>query len=159
MNPLIMFGEYTYNYTSDTSNTGGSGWLLFALPLALIFIALGVFVIVGSWRMFQKAGKPGWACIIPFYNTWVLAEIAGKPGWWGLYPLLGVIPVVGAVAVLVVHILICILIARNFGKSDTFGIVWLWLFWFVGFPILGLGAATYKPVDNSIEPAGKSTAQ
>lgn len=158
MNPLTIFGAYTYNYTTDTSGSADLGWLVFALPIALISVGMVALAIVGSWRMFEKAGKPGWACIVPIYNSWVLAEIAGKPGWWGLYPLLGVVPVVGTAAMLVVHVLICILVARNFGKSDVFGVVGLWIFWFVGFSILGFGSATYKPIGGPGQASGRVTA-
>ena len=41
-----------------------------------------VLVIIGGWKMFVKAGKPGWGVIIPFYNTYLLCKIAGRPGWW-----------------------------------------------------------------------------
>lgn len=147
MNPVTLFGVHTYNYVTSTSDSSGSGWLLFTIPLALITLCLFIFEIVAYWRVNEKAGKPGWACLIPLYNTWVLAEIAGKPGWWGLFPLLAVVPVVGAVAALVVYVLLCTRVARNFGKTDTSGILGLWLFGFIGFPILAFGPAKYKPVE------------
>ena len=51
------------------------GFLLFAL-------ALTVVVILGWWKMFEKAGEPGWAAIIPIFNIIVFLKIAGRPIWW-----------------------------------------------------------------------------
>ena len=53
------------------SGIGGCCGLIFA-----------VLYIVGFWKIFDKAGKPGWAAIIPIYNLWVLLEVVGRPGWW-----------------------------------------------------------------------------
>ena len=54
-------------------------------PLVPLFmLAVVVFVIAGMWRVFTKAGKPGWACLVPIYNVIVLLQIAGRPVWWFL---------------------------------------------------------------------------
>src|ERR1700690_1558250 len=45
-------------------------------------LALTVFEIVCLWKVYQKAGQPGWASIIPIYNAYILLKIAGRPGWW-----------------------------------------------------------------------------
>ncbi|MGH2508226.1 MAG: DUF5684 domain-containing protein [Ktedonobacteraceae bacterium] len=149
MDLLASFGTYTYNYTT-TSSSSGLGWLFILIPLLALFLGLAVFEIMAVWRVYEKAGKPGWACLIPIYNTWILAEIGGKPGWWGLAPLLSVIPVIGSVFALIVMIIVCIGVARNFGKSDAFGVVGLWLFSAVGFPMLAFSPVTYKQVDGPI---------
>ena len=47
-----------------------------------IILAVSVFLIVCHWVVYTKAGKPGWACIVPFYNYIVLLDIVGKPWWW-----------------------------------------------------------------------------
>ena len=41
-----------------------------------------VLVIAGTWMTFEKAGRPGWGAIIPFYNTYLMIKVAGRPGWW-----------------------------------------------------------------------------
>ena len=46
----------------------------------LIYLVVVILMIVGMWKVYSKAGKPGWASIIPIYNGWVFFEIAGKPG-------------------------------------------------------------------------------
>lgn len=107
--------------------------LMFAFELAII-----VAIIAGFWKVFAKAGKPGWAAIIPIYNIIVLLEIAGKPLWWIL---LFLIPIVN----LIMAILVGIAVARNFGKSDGFGIG-LALLGFIFYPILGFGSAQYQGV-------------
>ena len=48
----------------------------------LINLAIVVVGIVAQWKIFTKAGKPGWAAIIPIYNVVVWLEIVGRPIWW-----------------------------------------------------------------------------
>ena len=111
---------------------------IFALFLFLFEIALIVAIVAGFWKTFVKAGKPGWAAIIPIYNVIVLLEIAGKPLWWVI---LMFIPLVN----IIVAVFVCIAVAKNFGKSDAFGIG-LALLGFIFFPILGFGDAQYQGV-------------
>ena len=49
---------------------------------SLFYLAIIVVLIAAQWKIFAKAGKPGWACIVPIYSTIVLLEIVGKPLWW-----------------------------------------------------------------------------
>ena len=50
--------------------------------LVVLYVALIVLMVVSMWKIFTKAGKPGWAVIIPIYNIIIMLEIAGKPWWW-----------------------------------------------------------------------------
>jgi len=152
MDLLASFGTYTYNYsyTTNTSGSSSAGWLFLFIPLLALGLGLLVFEILAAWRVYEKAGKPGWACLIPIYNYWVFAEIAGKPGWWGLALLLGAIPVIGTIFAIIVMVILSIGVARNFGKSDAFGVIGLWLFSAVGIPMLAFGPATYKPLDGPV---------
>ncbi len=102
----------------------------------LIFLAIFIAIIAGFWKVFTKAGKPGWAAIIPIYNGIVLLEIAGKPLWWII---LFFIPLVNVI----MAILVGLAVARNFGKSELFG-VGLGLLGFIFYPILGFGDAQYQ---------------
>ncbi len=102
---------------------------------ALIELLVVVVAIAGLWKTFDKAGKPGWAAIVPIYNVIVMLEIAGKPLWWIV---LFLIPLVN----LVVAILVSIAIAEKFGKSAGFG-VGLALLSFIFYPILGFGDAQF----------------
>jgi hypothetical protein len=104
--------------------------------VGIIYLAIIIAVIAGFWRVFTKAGKPGWAAIIPIYNIIVLLEIAGKPIWWIV---LFLIPIVN----LVIAIIVSISVAHSFGKSTGFG-VGLGLLGFIFYPILGFGDAQYQ---------------
>lgn len=106
-------------------------------------IFIGVFVlgilavsIVGTWKVFTKAGEPGWACLIPIYNVIVILRIVGRPLWWVL---LYLIPLVN----LIVAIVVMVDLARYFGKGAGFGLGLTFL-GFIFFPILGLGEAQYS---------------
>lgn len=110
---------------------GAAGGIIFML----LYFALIVVVIAGLWKAFDKAGKPGWAAIIPIYNIIVMLEIAGKPVWWVI---LFFIPCVNIIMAFIVSIAI----AEAYGKSAGFGIG-LALFGFIFWPILGFGDAKY----------------
>ena len=104
--------------------------------IGIIYLALIVFLIVTMWKIFTKAGKPGWASIIPIYNVFVMLDIAGKPAWWFL---LFLIPFVN----FIVGILVIAGIATNFGKAGGF-VVGMILLPIVFYPILAFGSAQYS---------------
>jgi Family of unknown function (DUF5684) len=105
---------------------------------ALFFLAFFVLMIASMWKIFTKAGEPGWAVLIPIYNVIVLLKIAGKEWWW-LF--LFIIPLVN----FVVGIIVTIALAKNFGKDIGFALGLLFL-GFIFYPILGFGEAVYRPV-------------
>ncbi len=109
----------------------------FGLVFMLVWLAVVVLVIAGLWKVFTKAGKPGWAAIVPIYNVIVILQIAGKPIWWIILLL---IPLVN----FIVGILVALGVARNFGKGAGFGIG-LALLAPIFYPILGFGDAQYRP--------------
>ena len=121
----------------DSGNLGvlGGVWFLFWLVFA-------VFAIAGMWKAFVKAGKPGWAAIIPIYNTIVMIQVAGRPIWWFFLLL---IPFVN----IVVAVILILDVAKNFGKGVMFAIFGLILFAPIGWMMLGFGDATYKEVKAS----------
>lgn len=108
---------------------------VFLLIWILSCITLGVLTIAGMWKVYTKAGEPGWAVLVPFYNYWVLMRIIGRPGWWLLLFLL---PVINIVIAFVVHVDL----AKSFGRGTGFGIG-LALLSFIFYPILGFGNARY----------------
>ena len=68
-------------YGTTTTNTSIS-------PIVwIIYLAILVFYLAAEWRIFSKAGKPGWAVIIPIYNTLVFLQVVGRPWWWLLVSL------------------------------------------------------------------------
>jgi Family of unknown function (DUF5684) len=103
--------------------------------LVIIYIAVIVFEIAALWRVFVKAGRPGWAAIIPFYNYYVLLKVVGRPGWWLI---LYFIPLVN----IIVWIIVAIDLSKSFAKSTGFA-VGLILLAFIFIPILGFGEASY----------------
>ncbi len=117
----------------------------------LIMMALNLLIIVGLWKVFSKAGKPGWASLIPFYNAIVLLEIVKRPLWWIVLML---IPLVN----LAVSIVLCLDLAKQFKKGPGYGIG-LALLPYVFIPMLGFGSAEYvDAVDGSAAPlAGSAT--
>lgn len=114
-------------------------WLVLVailIPIIIIGVMVTIIEIVGAWFMFEKAGEPGWAAIIPIYNWLIGIKIAGKPWWFILFLL---IPVVN----LVVYIIILDGLSKNFGKTTGFT-VGLFFFRFIFIPILGFGNAVYS---------------
>ena len=101
----------------------------------LCFFAITILVIASMWTIYSKAGKPGWACIIPVYNLIILLEITGKPWWWLLLLLI-------PIANLIFLIIIYHNLSLSFGKDGAFtvGII---LLGFVFLPVLAFGDAQY----------------
>jgi len=102
----------------------------------LVPLIIGIILIIATWKVFVKAGQPGWASIIPIYNAYILCKIVGKPGWWVILLL---IPIVN----FIIAIILMVELAKCFGKGVGFAIGLLVL-GFIFMPILGFGDATYK---------------
>jgi hypothetical protein len=115
---------------------GGGGGGLIAGLMSLLSLALAVVVIVAAWKIFSKAGKPGWAAIVPIYNLVVLLQIVKRPLWWII---LLCIPFVNLVAA----IILSVDLAKVFGKGIGFAIG-LIIVPIVFYPILGFGDARYQ---------------
>jgi hypothetical protein len=103
--------------------------------IIILYLTLIILMIASIWTVYTKAGKPGWAAIVPIYNIIVLLEIVKKPLWWIV---LLILPIVN----IVVFIIVYIELAKAFGKSAGFG-VGLVLLGFVFLPILAFGDARY----------------
>ena len=101
----------------------------------LIMLALAVLVLVGLWKVFVKAGKPGWGAIVPFYNAYCLFEMSFGNGWLFL---LCFVPCVNVV----MQIIMYVKLAQAFGKSGGFAVGLIFLP-FVFVPMLGFGDAQY----------------
>ncbi len=122
------------------------GILAFAVAIFgaiwIVCSIVGIILAVSLWKLYTKAGKPGWASLIPVYNTIVMLEMIGKPIWWIF---LTFIPVVN----LVISIMIVIDVVKAFGKGTgfAFGVIFLP---FIFIPILAFGNAVYS------DPSGAS---
>lgn len=131
--------------TASSSSGSGSGGIF-------VQLALVVATIAGLWTMFTKAGQPGWAAIVPIYNFIVLLKMVGRPIWWIL---LFIVPLVN----IVIAFILAMDTANAFGKSKLFGFFGLFLFSFVGYPMLGFGSATYLgPNGSGAAPTGPAPA-
>ena len=106
---------------------------------SLIAFIVWLLTIIAHCKIFTKAGKPGWASIVPLYNLYILFQIAGYNGW--LFLLL-LIPFVNVVMM----VLVCIRLAKDFGKGYGFALGLLFLNT-VFTLILGLGSSKYSEVE------------
>jgi hypothetical protein len=122
------------SYDSSSAGAAAGIMALFAAMLIPIII-VWLIVIIGQWKVYAKAGKPGWACIIPIYNLIVLLEIVGKPIWWIF---LFIIPCVNIIFL----VWTLNLLSKSFGQSEGFTIG-LILLGFIFWPILGFGNYQY----------------
>ena len=107
----------------------------------LTILVVLVFIIAG-WRLFSKAGKPGWAIVVPFYNLYIYTQIIKRPGWWILLYFSIAIPAVGALGLVFLSIIDQLRLAKVFGRSAGFGVGLILLGW-VFFPILAFSKSQY----------------
>jgi len=137
--PARLLGQVEYSYSASSQGQAPG-------PLFWIFwLAFMILMIAACWKIFTKAGQPGWAAIIPIYNWYVLCKIVGRPGWWVILLL---IPFIN----FIIGIILCIDLAKSFGKGVGFGIG-LILLGIIFFPILGFGSAQYQgPAAGSLVP-------
>ncbi len=119
------------------------------IGLFIIYFAVIVLLIASMWGVFAKAGKPGWAALIPIYNLIVLLEIVGKPWWWLLLMMIPLLNIVFAVWTYN-------LLSKSFGKSEGFT-VGLLLLSIIFLPILAFGEAKYQGPAGSNEVANTPT--
>jgi len=131
------------NFDSTTAGEAAGIFAIFSALLIPILIVAAI-MIIAHWKIYEKAGKPGWAAIIPIYNLIVLLEIVGKPLWWII---LFFIPCVNIVFL----VWVTNLLSKSFGQSEGFT-VGLLLLGVVFYPILGFG--NYKYLGPSAKEAG-----
>lgn len=112
---------------ASQSGPGATFWI--------VWCAVIVFYIAAMWKIYTKAGRPGWAAIIPIYNLIVLHQIVGKPVWWVLLYLIPVVNIV--IGIIVTHAT-----SVSFGKGVgfTLGLIFLG---FIFYPVLAWSDAQY----------------
>lgn len=104
----------------------------------IVYVAILILMIVSGWKLYEKAGKPGWAYIIPIYGTLVMLEIIGKPWWWLL---LMFVPIVNVVILVWAINLLC----KSFGKGVGYTIgLFIPIMNIILFAMLGFGDAKYE---------------
>lgn len=143
--------NYDYGYDYDLYDYGAvsmqpqSGAPL--VILMIISLLLSILLIVSMWKIYKKAGKPGWAAIVPVYNIIVLLEIAELPLW---YIALFLVPFANIYAMFKIYIEL----AHKFGKSTGFGVASVF-FSVICFPILAFNKnIVYKNasvVENNVD--------
>ena len=128
-----MNSDYYVDTSYGVSTSSGLTGAIAAMGLFfwILSMALGILKIVSLWKIFKKAGKPGWASIVPIYNIYIMCEIAEKE-WW--YILLLCVPFVNIYVMIVLYNGM----AKKFGKSGGF-VVGMILLPVVFFPMLAFG--------------------
>ena len=109
--------------------------------LSVILFLLAV-LLIASWKILIKAGRPGWAVLIPLYNIYVYTQVLRRPKWWILLYFFGFVPFVGSLVFLFVSIIDSVRMAKVFGKTPVFG-VGLLLLPFIFYLVLAFGSADH----------------
>ncbi len=128
-----LFGQTYTTYSTPTPPSNSAVAVIW-----IIALAIGVVGIVAMWKVFTKAGKPGWASIVPIYNTLVLLEVIGRPWWWIL---LMFIPIVNLVVIVIVY--------NDLAKAFGYGIgmtLALIFFPYIAMLVLAFGDSKYGGV-------------
>ncbi|MBO5414379.1 MAG: signal peptidase I [Bacilli bacterium] len=112
----------------------------FVATYSIVLLVFVVLTVVGNWKVFEKAGKPGWAAIVPIYNTVVLYQVSGLNPW---LLLLYLVPFVNYIAMFVLSIMLAGKLAKAFGKGTGFA-VGIFFLQPVFTLILGFGDAKYE---------------
>jgi hypothetical protein len=133
MNALFALALLQDNTSTGISPAGAA----MGMGMMLVWCVVVLILIISMWKIFTKAGKPGWAAIVPIYNLIVMLEIACKPIWWFILML---IPLVN----IIVIIIVLIEIAKRFGKGVGFAIGML-ILPFIFYPLLAFGDSNYTP--------------
>ncbi len=139
----------TNDYVTSINNPYLDNYMAILPIISVISFILGLFMIISLWKIFKKAGKPGWASIVPIYNVIVLIESAGLSLW---YLLLLFIPIVQIYAIFKIYIEL----AHKFGKSTGFGVASIF-FPIICMPILAFGKCTYEDKKETNEPLNNNT--
>lgn len=122
----------------QSQSTGGSvAGGAAATGLMIVWLAVVLLIVAAMWKVFVKAGEPGWAAIVPIYNVLVILKIAGKPMWWII---LFFVPIVN----FVIAIMVAVSFAQAFGKGVGFALG-LVILPFIFYPLLAWGDAGYRP--------------
>lgn len=128
---------------ADNAVASGAGiaLLMIGIVFVLIVMALSIVSIVSMWKLFTKAGKPGWASIVPIYKYIVELEIIGQPLWW-------IVMFFIPVANIVIAIMMTLDLVKSFGKDTTFGVLTIF------FPIIMLPILAFSKDTKYVGPVG-----
>lgn len=139
---MTIYQDYGYGSSYDSITTGFgilAGAFIYLIVMLVIALAVSIVVCIALWKIFKKAGKPGWYALIPIFNLWKFLELSGLPGW------LALIPIANGVGMIIA----CYKIAIKFGKSTGFAVCTIF-FPMVCLPIIAFGKAVYGNADNNM---------
>lgn len=114
---------------ADSSDAGGAVFMMLCLMWFCFMAFLVVIPLIGLYKVFEKAGQPGWHALIPFLSGCVVAHIVGREWWWGLIPIL--------------NLIIVFELAQSFGQEAWYGVC-LVLLYPIFILMLGFGKAQYQ---------------
>ncbi len=135
----------------------------------IIYLVIKIFEIIGKWKVYKKALKPGWTSIIPIYNYWILIKISSIKWWYFIIILLAKIEYITnfifvkvsikknfsiLIITMFYFVLYCINynISKRFNKNYLFALGLTFLP-FIFYPILGFSNAKYEKEKN-VSPYG-----
>jgi signal peptidase I len=78
----------------------------------VFFLVIQIVHYIGTWKLYEAAGRKKWEAAIPVYNAIVLMKIINRPTWWTI---LLFIPVINIIMFPVVWVETL----RSFGKNST----------------------------------------
>ncbi len=78
----------------------------------IFFLIVQVIHGLGTWKLYEKAGRKRWEAFVPVYNSIVLMRIIGRPTLWTI---LLFIPIIN----LIMFPVIWVETLRSFGKKST----------------------------------------
>lgn len=150
---MSLFPLQTDTTASDTAGMGAlmAFGVIGVCLMAVVFIVL-IATIAGMWKMFAKAGRPGWAAIVPFYSDMIRNEISGVPVVWTYYTWIilalnmftGGLAGFGAILILIVQYFTYGPLLKAYGRDNGAVSVLVALFFpYIVFPQIGFGANTY----------------
>jgi hypothetical protein len=116
-------------------NDGDTLSIIFSVGFLLVSLLITVVTLAGIWKIFVKAGHPGWTSLVPLYNVILWLQMIGRP-WWYLAALF--FPGVNAI----LWLIIAFGTARSFGRGILFALGVTFLP-FIFIPIIGFGQAAY----------------
>jgi ABC-type sulfate transport system permease subunit len=119
------------NYDSQSAGVFALIFGVLLIPMLIVW----VISVVGMWKVYEKAGKPGWASIIPIYNVIVMLEIIGKPTIWLLFLLIPCVNIYFSITMIN-------LLSKSYGQSEGFTVGLIFLP-FIFYPVLGFGNYQY----------------
>lgn len=149
---LAQTDPYAVPELTDAEAAGLALGILGMLGALLIPVLIASAVlIIANWKLFSKAGQPGWAAVVPVYSNIVLLEVQKRPVWWIVFWLIAPIPILGTISVLAMYVIMCCDLSKQFGKGGGFtaGLILLFPIFLM---ILAFGSAQYQGASAAAAP-------